>query len=47
MDSDDIMVPNRLKLQIEYMINNPAVMVCGGQINCFNSMNYKLFKVLK
>jgi GT2 family glycosyltransferase len=39
MDSDDIMVPNRLKLQIEYMLNNPAVMVCGGQINCFNSNN--------
>jgi GT2 family glycosyltransferase len=37
MDSDDIMVPNRLKLQIEYMLNNPNVMVCGGQINCFNS----------
>ena len=37
MDSDDIMVPNRLKLQLEYMVNNPTVMVCGGQINCFNS----------
>jgi glycosyltransferase involved in cell wall biosynthesis len=37
MDSDDIMVPNRLKIQLEYMVSNPTVMVCGGQINCFNS----------
>jgi GT2 family glycosyltransferase len=37
MDSDDIMVPNRLKTQIEYMVNNPQVMICGGQVNCFNS----------
>jgi GT2 family glycosyltransferase len=39
MDSDDIMVPNRLKLQIEYMISNPTVMICGGQINCFNNQS--------
>jgi len=39
MDSDDIMIPNRLKIQIEYMITNPTVMMCGGQINCFNSKN--------
>ena len=37
MDSDDIMVPNRLKIQLGYMLNNPQVVICGGQINCFNS----------
>ena len=37
MDSDDIMLPDRLKLQIEYMVNNQNVMICGGQVNCFNS----------
>ena len=39
MDSDDIMVPNRLKIQIEYMITNPTVMICGGQVNCFNNQS--------
>jgi len=35
MDSDDIMVPNRIQLQLNYMRNNPTTMICGGQINCF------------
>ena len=39
MDSDDIMVPNRLKLQFEFMLNNPQVMICGGQVNCFNNQS--------
>ena len=37
MDSDDIMEPDRLQTQIDYMEKNPKVMVCGGQINCFNT----------
>jgi len=35
MDSDDIMFPNRILKQMEYMNNNPNVMICGSQINCF------------
>lgn len=36
MDSDDIMVPNRIQLQVNYMRANPTTMICGGQINGFN-----------
>jgi len=35
MDSDDIMVPDRIIKQIEYMVKNPTVHICGGQINMF------------
>lgn len=35
MDSDDIMLPNRISKQIEYMNENPNVMICGAQIHCF------------
>jgi len=35
MDSDDIMVPTRIYKQIEFMNNNPHVMICGSQIKCF------------
>jgi hypothetical protein len=35
MDSDDIMVPNRIQTQFEFMNNNPNVMICGSQIKCF------------
>ena len=35
MDSDDIMVPNRIQTQFEFMNNNPNIMICGSQIKCF------------
>lgn len=35
MDSDDIMVENRIVKQIQYMLDNPNVVVCGGQISMF------------
>lgn len=35
MDSDDIMVQNRIEKQVEFMIRNTDVQVCGGQINMF------------
>ena len=37
MDSDDIMIPNRIQLQFDFMKNNPNIKICGGQINCFNN----------
>lgn len=30
MDSDDIMLSNRLETQVEYMENNPQIDICGG-----------------
>lgn len=35
MDSDDIMVNNRILKQIEFMENNPSIKICGSQINSF------------
>ena len=37
MDSDDIMVPNRIGIQLEYMSMNPNVHICGAQINMFKN----------
>lgn len=31
LDSDDIAMPNRLKIQVDYMDANPDVAICGGQ----------------
>ena len=36
MDSDDIMLPNRLKIQYTFMINNPDAVICGGGMRMFN-----------
>lgn len=36
MDSDDIMFPNRLKIQYAFMISHPDAVVCGGGIRIFN-----------
>ena len=35
MDSDDIMLPNRIKVQLDFMIKNPEVVVCGANIQLF------------
>ena len=35
MDSDDIMTDNRLKLQLEFMNNNPEIDILGAQMNIF------------
>jgi hypothetical protein len=35
MDSDDIMINNRIEKQFEFMNINPNVMICGSQIKCF------------
>lgn len=37
MDSDDIMVPERMRLQWEYICRHPEVSVCGGNIREFVS----------
>jgi glycosyltransferase involved in cell wall biosynthesis len=35
MDSDDIMVNNRIQTQMEFMKLNPNIMICGCQIHSF------------
>jgi mannosyltransferase OCH1-like enzyme len=35
MDSDDIMIEDRIVKQIDYMFKNPDVQICGGQIRMF------------
>ncbi len=37
MDSDDMMVGDRIIKQVEYMNKNPEVKICGGQVRMFNS----------
>ena len=39
MDSDDIMVPNRINTQLTYMLEHPEVHICGAQIKCFTNNN--------
>jgi mannosyltransferase OCH1-like enzyme len=36
MDSDDIMLENRIASQLEFMMNNPNIMICGAQIEMFD-----------
>jgi GT2 family glycosyltransferase len=35
MDSDDIMVENRIAKQLGFMLENPHIHICGGQISMF------------
>jgi glycosyltransferase involved in cell wall biosynthesis len=35
MDSDDIMVPNRIDIQFNFMENHPLIHICGGQVQMF------------
>lgn len=37
MDSDDIMVSSRIQKQLNYMIQNPKVNICGGQVQLFDN----------
>lgn len=41
MDSDDIMVPDRIKKQVTYMEKHPNIAICGGQILMFNDKTNK------
>ena len=39
MDSDDIMLNNRIQKQLEFMNTHPACVMCGSNIICFNEEN--------
>jgi len=41
MDSDDIMIPDRIQKQIKYMNENHDVKICGGQIQMFDENGNK------
>mgnify|MGYP000064505590 FL=1 len=36
MDSDDIMIPNRILIQLEFMKNNPECVICGSNVQYFS-----------
>jgi len=42
LDSDDLMIPNRLHLQKEYLDYNPDVAVIGGQILFINELGIEI-----
>ena len=37
MDSDDIMFPNRIQLQLDFMNKNPQAVICGANIRMFKN----------
>jgi glycosyltransferase involved in cell wall biosynthesis len=39
MDSDDIMLNNRIQTQLEFMNTTPGCIMCGSNIICFNEEN--------
>ena len=47
MDSDDIMLPHRIKTQLDFMTNHPDCVMCGSNIQMFkvNENNSKEFGV--
>ena len=45
MDSDDIMVPNRIQLQLDYMKKNPKIAICGGQVAMFKNVKEQVHNV--
>ena len=44
MDSDDIMFPNRISVQIDFMNKHPHAVICGANIRMFkNDNNCRVF----
>jgi len=37
MDSDDIMLPNRIQVQLDFMKKNPTAVICGANIRMFKN----------
>ena len=47
MDSDDIMFPNRLITQLEFMRNTPDCVLCGSQILMFRENTNNIISLTK
>jgi len=45
MDSDDIMVPDRIQKQLHFMKQNPTVAICGGQVAMFKNVKEQCHNV--
>ena len=45
MDSDDIMVPDRIQKQLDYMKINSDVAISGGQVAMFNNIKEQYYNV--
>jgi GT2 family glycosyltransferase len=41
MDADDIMLPERVKTQIEFFVNHPTCVICGTNMSMFQNDNLK------
>ena len=44
MDADDIMHPDRIQKQMEFVQKTPDCVLCGTQVQCFNDQNQLLQK---
>jgi Glycosyl transferase family 2. len=45
MDSDDICMPNRFKLQLEFMMKNPSIGVCGSDVMMISESGKHLYNL--
>jgi len=39
-DHDDIMMPDRLRIQYDFMETHPDIAACGGYLQCFGKFSY-------
>ncbi len=42
IDHDDLMMPDRLQVQYEFMESNPDIAACGGYMYSFGNYSYKM-----
>jgi alpha-1,3-rhamnosyltransferase len=42
--SDDIMLPERIEIQVRYMADKPEVGICGGNMECIDAHGFSLEK---
>ena len=47
MDSDDIMLPDRIQIQLDYMTDHPDIVCCGANIHVFSNPNSENLAIKK
>lgn len=45
MDTDDVACPKRFELQVEFMVQNPEITVCSGQVEEYSADMQRLLSV--